>query len=151
MLRLVRYELSKTWSRRGTLALLACVLAIFCFSLWYTNLPNEYEPPLGAYKALQSDLDGMTDSERLDYLEELDERLENIEFVRDILHMQSMSDSHWREYAESELERRPGVFEEYLPLYNSGEYLVYTGSFEQERALIGEAYSQAGTVAGYDE
>lgn len=151
MLRLIPFELKKIWQKRS-FALSVCVLmTIHVFLLWYNSLPNEEIPPLSAYKEIQTKLSGMDENEKAGYIAELKETLDGICFVRDILAMQSLENKLGSLIAEQELKNNPGVFEAYYNFYQSGKYLEFTDSLEQEKALIDEIYEEQQRVAGYGD
>lgn len=146
------YEFQKTWGRRSFLLALAGVLVINIFFLWYGSIPKEGEPESKSYQALVRDLSAMQEEEKLTYLQEKKEVLEGIEFVQEILNYENWEDQKRAEiFRETALAAQPGVFEEYFSLYQSGEYLCYTGTLEQEQNLIEEVWQEAQTVFSYEE
>lgn len=146
------YELYKVWGRRSFLLALAGVWVINVFSLWYGNLPGEDQPELSSYKSLAAELSKMEEEEKLSYLNERKAELEGIAHVQEILSFANWEDQEMADLLrESELEQHPGMFEEYFPLYQSGAYLCYTDSLEQERTLIQEVWEEAQTVYSYQE
>lgn len=151
MARLIPFELQKIWHRRSFVLSICTLLLIHVFLLVYTSLPDEGTPPLAAYKSLQNELFGMSEDEKKDYMTGMKERLDGVSFVRDILAMQSFGNKMGSTLAEEELRDHPGVFEAYYDLYESGEYLEFTESYEQEKALIEEVYEEWQKVAGYGD
>ncbi len=151
MLRLIPFELSKIWQKRSFLLSVCVLLFVHLFLLWYIALPNEETPPLSAYKTLCAELAGKSETEKDRYISELKEKIDGVCFVRDILAMQSFESEMGTILAEQELEKHPGVFEKYYDLYQSGEYLRFTGTPEQEQRFIGEIYTEQQKVSGYGE
>lgn len=151
MLRLIPFEFSKIWRKRSFLLSMCVLLLIHLFLLWYTSLPNEQTPPLSAYKQLQTELSGKSEAEKEQYIVRLKETIDGICFVRDILGMQSFDNEMGSILAEQELHSHPGVFEQYYDLYQSGEYLQFTDSLEQEQTFIEEIYGEQQKVSGYGE
>lgn len=152
MHRLISFELGKIWRKRSFLLSVCAVVLVNLFFLWYFNLPGEQEAPLGAYRQLQKDISGMSEQEKLDYVSALQEEMEGITHVKDVLFMESISDASMAAaFADSERQQHPGMFEEYYPLYESGEYLHYTDSLEQERAFITEIYEELQQVSYYSD
>lgn len=78
MICLIRSELKKVWGRKSFLGLMALLIFLNLFSLWYLNRPAQGEPPLSAYRAVCRDIAGMTEQEKLDYIRELKERTDGI-------------------------------------------------------------------------
>lgn len=151
MLRLTPFEFSKIWRKRSFLLSMCVLLLIHLFLLWYTTLPNEETTPLFAYKTLCAELSGKSETEKDRYISKLKEKIDGICFVRNILGMQSFQNEMGSVLAEQELQSHPGVFEKYYDLYQSGEYLQFTDSLEQEQAFIEEIYGEQQKVSGYGE
>lgn len=151
MLRLIPFEFSKIWRKRSFLLSMCVLLLINLFLLWYTTLPSEDTPPLSAYKTLRAELSGKGETEKDRYISELKEKIDGVCFVRDILGMQSFDNEMGNTLAEQELQSHPGVFEKYYNLYQSGKYLQFTDSLEQEQAFIEEIYGEQQKVSGYGE
>lgn len=149
MLRLIPFELGKIWRKRGFLLAVCALLLAHLFLLWYTSLPGEGEPPLSAYKKLQAELSGKTEGEKGALIGEWKEMVDGVCFVRDILGMQSFQNEMGSILAKQEMEAHPGLFERYNKLYQSGSYLSFTGSLEQEQAFAEEIYEEWQTVSGY--
>lgn len=151
MLRLIPFELHRIWRKRSFVLSVFVLLFIHIFLLWYTSLPNEEMPPLSAYKMLQKELLGKSEAEKGSYIAERKEILDGVCFVRDVLAMQSFENEMGNALAEQELQNNPGVFEKYYELYQSGDYLKFTGSLEQEQSFVDEIYAEEQKVSGYGE
>ena len=151
MFRLIPFELGKIWKKRSFILAVCILLFIHVFLLWYTSLPDEEAPPLSAYKKLCGRLYDMSEEEKADYIKDLKETIDGVCFVQDILAMQSFQNEIGRVLAEQEMERNPGVFEAYYERYQSGGYLEFTDSLEQERVFIDEIYTEWQKVYGYGE
>lgn len=149
--RLILFELEKIWKKPGNLAALALLLSLHIFLLWYTNLSDGSTPELSAYKAVQEDLEGMTEVQKLEYVTTLYENIQNINVVQDILMFQALRDDMREQLVQQAEMEHPGIFEAYYPAYSDGSYLKYTDSFEQEYALITELYEEITKVAAYPE
>lgn len=151
MLRLIPFELHKIWRKRSFLLAMCVLLLIHLFLLWYTSLPNDNTAPLSAYKQLQTELSGKSETEKEQYISGLKETIDGVCFVRDILGMQSFENEMGSILAQQELKNHPGVFEKYYDLYQSGDYLHFTDSPEREQAFIEEIYGEQQKVSGYGE
>lgn len=148
---LIPFELGKIWKKRS-FALAVCVLlSVHVFLLWYTSLPDGETPALSSYRKIQTDIRDMDEEEKADYIAKRKETLDGILFVRDVLSLQQFQDEAWGALAEQMRQENPGMFEAYYDLYQSGEYLEYTDSLEQEEALIDEVYEEWQVVAGYGD
>lgn len=151
MLRLIPYEFSKIWRKRSFLLSVCVLLLIHLFLLWYTNLPNEETAPLSAYKILVNELAGKNEAEKAEYIDGVKETIDGVCFVREILDMQSLESEMGNALAGQEMAEHPGVFETYYERYQSGDYLKFTASLEQERTFINEIYEEHKKVSGYGE
>lgn len=148
MLRLTLFELQKVWGRRSFCFALCLTLCLNLFFLWYTHLPEGNTPDLTAYKHFSQDIAGMSESEKHAFVSDRKEILDGVSFVSEILTMQHSDIG--AAFAQEELAAHPGLFETWYPLYQSGEYLRYTDSLEQETVLIGELYAEESQVSGYE-
>lgn len=150
MHRLISFELDKIWRKKGFL-LSVCVLVVLnIFLLWYTNLSDGFAPALSSYQAFQEKIAPMSEAEKADYILELKEKIDGICLVQEVLFMQRMESEAGDVYTEQTLAQNPGVFEKYYELYESGEYLTFTDSLDQEKALIDELYEEWEKVSSYE-
>ncbi len=149
MLRLTLFELQKVWGKRSFLFAVCVLLALNLFFLWYTHLPEGNTPDLTAYKHFSQDIAGMSEAEKHAFVLDRKEILDGVSFVAEILTMQQSDIG--AAFAQDELASHPGVFETWYPLYQSGEYLRYTDTLEQETALIGKLFAEESKVSGYGE
>lgn len=148
MCRLIRFELQKIWYKRSFLFSVCALLVFNIFFLWYTSLGDERTPKLSSYKMFQSDIARMSETEKADYIQGLKQTIDGVIFVQNILALQNSEIG--AVFAKEDMEARPGVFESYYSLYESGEYLHYTNALELESALINELYAEQIKVAAYD-
>lgn len=150
MHRLVSFELDKIWRKKGFL-LSVCVLVVLnIFLLWYTNLSDGSAPALSSYQAFQEKIAPMSEEEKADYILELKEKIDGICLVQEVLFMQRMESEAGDSFAEQTLAQNPGVFEKYYELYESGGYLTFTDSLDQEKVLIDEIYEEWEKVSSYE-
>ncbi|MDE7362823.1 MAG: hypothetical protein K2N38_12920 [Oscillospiraceae bacterium] len=151
MIKLFPFELSKIWRKKSFPALMLLLLILNVFLLWYLNDPKDEQPPLSAYKAIAADLAEKSPEEGEVYLGELGDMMQGIMVVDYIVLMRSHSTAHSDEYAERTFENNRETFDKYKPVYDSGEYLLYTDSYYKESALISEISAEYEKVAGYDD
>ncbi len=151
MLKLIDFELYKIWRKRSFAKAMCVLLLLHLFLLWFLTLPDETTAPLSAYKQLQAELFEKDETEKGLYIAGLKEKIDGVCFVQDVLAMQSLSNEAGKSLAEQELQSNPGVFEEYYDLYQSGDYLHFTASLEQERAFLDEIYREQQKVADYGD
>lgn len=148
---MIKYELEKIWMRKDFLLAVSALLFVNLFLLWYTNLPDETMPPLSAYKAFQKEISGMSEEEKGDYMEALKGTLDTMEFVQEVLIARQISGEMGEYFLKHALESRPGVFEQYYDSFQKGDYLKFTDSFYQEKALADELYEEWRKVSGYGD
>ena len=151
MNRLVFFELAKVWQKRNFLFLMAVLVFSNLFLIWYASLSDGTEPGLSAYKALQRDMQDMTEGQKKQYIGKRYRDIEGIRVVQEIMQFQAMQGEMGRELARQEMEQHPGVWEQYREAYENGSYLKYTESFEQEHSLIAEVYGEAEKVYSYPD
>lgn len=151
MYRLIFFELGKIIKKRSFLLSIAGILFLNLFLLWYVNLPDEGSPKLSAYRAFEQDIRNMSEGEKQEYVEKLYQDIEGVCLVRDVLQLEASSFEMGEKFAEQMHSEHPGVFEAYCDAYESGSYLKYTDSLEQESALITEIYEEMEKVSGYGD
>lgn len=151
MFRLIFFELEKVWKRHQFALLIGGLLFIHIFLLWYTSLPNEKTPPCSSYKKIQKQLIYMSEEQKANYITGLKETIDGVCLVQDILVMQSLQNEMGDALVKQELQDNAHVFEEYYDLYQSGDYLKFTDSLEQEKILIDEIYTEWKKVSGYKD
>ena len=146
--RLIVFELQKIWHKRSIKSSVCIVLLLNIFFLWYTNLGNDSVPELSSYKMFMADTYKMTKQEKGAFVSELKEKIDGVSFVAEILAMQNSEIG--ANFAEQEMAEKPGVFEKYYDLYQSGNYLRYTNSLEHESTFINEIYVEESRVSNYN-
>lgn len=151
MTRLIPFELSKIWKKRSFILAVCVLLLLHLFLLWYTSLPDGETPPLAAYKAMQTELSGNSEEEKGNKIAKYKQTIDGVCFVQEILAMQSFENEMGDVWAKQEMQSNPGVFERYYDLYQSGDYLKFTDSLEQEKAFLDEIYEEWQKVLGYGD
>lgn len=146
MIKLILFELEKIWRKRNFIFAILTLLSINVFLLWYANLSDGTTPELSAYKAMQKELSGLSEPEKQSYINTLYEDIQGVNIVKDILSFRSASGDMGKALAQKIQEDNPGIFEEYYTHFMNEDYLKYTGTLEQEAALITEVYKEAEKV-----
>ena len=149
-MRLTGFELSKIWRKKSFQLLMVLLVSVNLFFLWYLHLPGE-TPPLSSYRALQQELSGKTEAEKKVFLTRLHEEMEIYALVNEILLYQSRDDQFAQVMEQQLKSEHPDLLKEYGEAFQSGDYLRYTDSFEQEQALTDEAYAEMEKVSGYGD
>lgn len=150
MLRLICFEGEKIWRKRSFLLAVCILFSVHSFALWYTLPAGEGQPPLSAYKALENQLSWRSEEEKITYMTERMETVEGVRVVETILAMQNFGNEQGEILAAREMETNPGVFEAYYGLYQSGEWILFTDTPEQEKALTEQVYRELEKTAGYE-
>lgn len=151
MIRLIPYELGKIWRKRSFQVLTALLLFLNLFLIWYLNIPAENAPPLSAYQTVCSDIAGMSEAEKLTFITERKEQTDGISIINDVMNLQPSDDKKWGLLVEQMQAENAEVFEKYMDVYRSGQYLTYTSDIYQEKKLMDELYAEVKTVSEYDQ
>ena len=151
MTALIRFELQKVWLKRSFLSLMALLIIINVFLLWYLNQPTEDEPPLSAYKAVCLDISDMREHEKLTYIKHLKEQADGLSLVEQVHNLCTQANKSGTLLAEQLKKNHPGVYDKYEKLYRKGNYLHYTDSLAKERVLLDELFEEISAVSGYDD
>ncbi len=149
MFGLTGFELLKIWRKRSFLACLGILLALNLFVLWYGNQPREGKPSLFAYRTAASDMSGMDEQEKWEYIKALQEKLDNIAILQEILSLQAWGDEAGDALAAQLLQENPAIYETYMEELTEGGYLKYTDDLDKERALLNELYEEIEKIRGY--
>lgn len=149
MTALIRFEIQKVWRKGSFLCLMALLLIINIFLLWYLNQPSGDEPSFSAYKAVCQDISGMTEYEKLTYISDLKDRADGLSLVEQVQALYSQGGESVDAPAEQLKKSNSEIYEKYEELYRTGSYLVYTDSLSKERTLLEELYEEISVVSGY--
>lgn len=150
MIRLLHFELDKIWRKPSFLLSVAVLIILNVFLLWYTNLSDSETPPLSSYKAVQRDMEKLTESEKKKFIELLYDDIKGANVVNNVLNYRNFADENMGKAMEKKAKaENPGIFEKYYEKFISGNYLKYTDSLQQETALITEIYDEARRVFHY--
>lgn len=151
MICLIRSELKKVWGRKSFPGLMALLIFLNLFFLWYLNRPVRGEPPLSAYRAVCRDISGMTEPEKLDYIQGLKEQTDGIALVEEVRNLFAQGTEAGNALARQRMNSSSGIYEKYYEIYRTGNYLTYTHSLEEEQALADQLYEEISVVSRYDD
>ena len=149
MSRMTFFELYKIWSRKNFLILIAVILIVNIFLLWYVNLSDGTKPELSSYKAFGKDLKQLSEKEKYEYIEKRYEDIQGIQEVNEILMCRSLGGEMGKALEKQKMQEHPGIYEKYYKRYQDRSYLKYTKSLEQENVLIHEIYEEMQKVFSY--
>ena len=151
MICLIRSELKKVWGRKSFPGLMALLIFLNLFFLWYLNRPGQGEPPLSAYRAVCRDISGMTEQEKLDYIRGLKEQTDGIALVEEVQNLFAQGTEAGNALARQRMNSSSGIYEKYYEIYRTGNYLTYTRSLSEEQTLVDQLYEEISVVSGYDD
>lgn len=151
MICLIRSELKKVWGRKSFPGLMALLIFLNLFFLWYLNRPGQGEPPLSAYRAVCRDISGMTEQEKLDYIRGLKEQTDGIALVEEVQNLFAQGTEAGNALARQRMNSNSGIYEKYYEIYRTGNYLTYTRSLSEEQTLVDQLYEEISVVSGYDD
>lgn len=112
---------------------------------WYINRPSDTKPDLYSYRLVAQKTADMTEHEKLQYLQETKEILENICTAGNIALLTNNNKNEIDCLSAEQLE----IFKKWYPYYQNGDYIVYTDSLDKELSLITELYQEAASVTNY--
>ena len=151
MICLIRSELKKVWGRKSFPGLMALLIFLNLFFLWYLNRPVQGEPPLSAYRAVCRNISGMTEPEKLDYIQGLKEQTDGIALVEEVRNLFAQGTEAGNALARQRMNSSSGIYEKYYEIYRTGNYLTCTHSLAEEQALADQLYEEIIVVSGYDD
>lgn len=151
MFDLIQFELNKVWRKSTFIVTILTLLAINLLLVLYTNKSNGINAELSSYHQFQRDIEGKTEEEKEEYINTLYEDIQGIRVVNDILNYKKMSNEMGDNFVEQMMEENAETYEKYSSIYQSGEYLKYTDSFEKEISFINEIYLESQKVFAYEE
>lgn len=141
-------ELRKVWGSRVFPLLLAVLAAANLLLLWMGTRPTPNQPPAAAYKAVGSEMSGMTMEEKGEFLHgkltEYESLLRITDYYRELAYGDSV-------YLQNYREENAALFEEYEQEYKDKSYDLYTTSLTLDYRLFSQLCGEYDTVAGYGE
>lgn len=130
---------------------MALLIFLNLFFLWYLNRPVQGEPPLSAYRAVCRNISGMTEPEKLDYIQGLKEQTDGIALVEEVRNLFAQGTEAGNALARQRMNSSSGIYEKYYEIYRTGNYLTCTHSLAEEQALADQLYEEIIVVSGYDD
>ena len=147
-MRLFASEWKKLWSGRGFLLALAVLLCLNLFLLWTQTKPGGTDAPAAAYRQMGRDLDALPDMDaKSAFLEGKLTALTALVQIDELIRAEAYGEN---EYTRQIREARAEVITEYGALYESREYLEYTGNLALEARFLGIICAEFREVYDYD-
>lgn len=149
MKRLTGYELYKVWGKRSFLGLLAALLLVNLFLLWYTERPELGGFPTSAYRLLQADLKGKTERQKQEDIQAAYEQATAFALIDAIKALELRSDAVAQAEIDALKEEHPGLYEAYIEA-DTGQFSPrYTKDLEQEADFLANVWEEMRQVSAY--
>lgn len=149
MKRLTGFELYKVWGKRSFLGVLAALLLVNLFLLWYTERPEMGGFPSSAYRLLQEDLRGKTERQKQEFIQAAYERATAFSLIDTVKVLEIRNDSFAQLEIDSLKQEHPGLYEAYIGVYTETFSPRYTANLEQETAFLGKVWEEIQQVSAY--
>lgn len=146
-MRLVRFELAKIWRKKQLIALLLAILLVNTGLQWYGNRATGNKPGLSSYKKAAELLAPMTEGEKAAWLQSRAEDLESLRVTEQIAAWSGRDGNSLEELSGEHQE----IFQKWYPVYEKGDFLLFTESLDQEITLTNELCQEAEPVTHYGE
>lgn len=143
-MKLFSYEIRKIWQSRFFLICLAIALCINVFLLWVDSDKQSSDFTSSAYKAVQTDLKGLSTEEQQDFISQ----------KRDTIYALLQIDYFLKSGIQLPGDQRQQYYDyitEYGDLYFSQEYNLYTTDLNQEFQFLSSIQAELNLVASYEE
>ncbi len=146
MIRLIRHELRKMWSRREFLFFAAVILLVNLILLFVAGNGRDGRQA-AAYRKLTGDLSGLTMEEKQAWVEERYAQADGIYTIDEILRLEQGGIS---DYTRALRQENASAFDRFWPLYESGNYLTYTDDLYEEHYFLSEIRDELALVGDYE-
>lgn len=150
-MKLFRVEIRKVWKKPFFLALVVLICCANLMVLWFTSQSNLQVNP---YRKLDLDLQGLSMQQKIDFLNahyELVDALIWIDTANQLDLIEYENAGSTGSLSQFYYESRPYVFEKYLEIYETQNYVLYTDNLHDEQQFISEIKEEIELVAGYDD
>lgn len=143
---LFRFELKKLTGRPLIKYFFFGIVLLNLVSLWYFT-----DEAAGGFKQLNTTLMPLSQQERFDYVSDFYEFVNNLAFVEQAQHLLAFSHHESAQRILGQMQQeRPGVLEDFLPIYLEGDFLRYTASLQDELSLIQDVYEEFNALKNYE-
>lgn len=149
MKRLTGYELYKVWGKRSFPGLLAALLLVNLFMLWYTERPELGGFPASAYRLLQADLKGKTEREKQDEIQSAYEKATAFALIDAVKALELRDDAFAQLEIDARKQAHPGLYEAYIEGYTGQFSPRYTTDPERETAFLTNVWEEMQQVSAY--
>lgn len=144
-MRLLAAELRKVWGGRVVLICLGILFALNLFLIWNAARPAAGALPAAAFRTMDGELSGMTMDEKRAFINEEYARAEALNKIESALITEA-----WGWHDENPRITYANLFGRYGALYESGDYLRYGATLEEEYRFLYQIKAEFDVVDHYE-
>lgn len=149
MIRLIKIEFYKLWSKKLFIISLFAILLMNLAALAYMENLDTSIPP-SAYQKLQAKLETIPNEQRFSFIEEYYDQIEGFEVLEQLSYL-SVDPQKNHDLIENIRNQYPNVEEKYGKLYYSNKTNYYTATLESEMIFIKEIYNNMSLLQQYPQ
>jgi hypothetical protein len=150
-MRLLKYELLKTWCSRLFIGALLILTALNIFLLWYNERPSNDTPPNSAYSKLHNDISGKTEQQKLNYINGEYDKLNGFVIIEQLNMFKAQRQNDFTKGQIAQLESdNADIIKKYETEYKRGNNLKYTSSLQAELNFITVQHDEITKVENYN-
>lgn len=149
MMKLIKIELLKLWTKKSFIGVLAVLTLANVFLLWYTENSKADAIPSSAYTKLAADIQGMSEKDKAGFIDEKSKMLAAVEAWEEIHLIEAEQQNEYTTGLISQMKEENPDLEKYQAVFESGQYLTYTSSLQSEMAFLTEIQNEMSKVSGY--
>lgn len=149
MIHLITSEFRKLWGKRTFWIMLLVLAGLQLCVLFYQN--SQAEQPMDSCRELDTMLSTMTEEEKEELLTKSYERIQGVSLVEEVHMYESFGNEQGKRMADSYKKENREVYDNYVSLWKSGNYLMFTNTLEAERSFLETVYKRWEQTAQYEE
>lgn len=149
MLKLIKIELLKLWTKKSFVGVLAVLTLANMFLLWYTENGKADAIPSSAYTKLAADIQGMSEKNKVVFIDEKSKMLAAVKAWEDIHLIEAEQQNEYTTGLISQMKEENPDLEKYRAVFESGQYLTYTSSLQSEMAFLTEIQNETSKISEY--
>ena len=142
------YEVKKLWSRKDFLLYFVLLICVNIFLIWYSSQPAANTPPPKAYKQLTQELKGMSEEEKVRYVQARFDTISAIVTMDSIMKNYQYSPQESQKLIDGKYKN---MFEVFGETYRQNTYLRYTDNLYTEYYFLQKMNDEIAQSAGYED
>ena len=150
MIHLIASEFRKLWGKRTFLIMLLALALVQLCVLFYQSSHSHTKVEASACHKFDDMLSTMTEEEKAEFLTKSYERIQGVSIVEEVHRYESFGDEQGKRMAESCKKENEDVYNTYLTLWQSGNYLMFTDTLEDERFFLETMYRRWQKTSDYE-